>query len=61
VEVISNGRNKQPKVVLAISLVKGVSWVLGLEFDSPSGIFWGIENPTSSLCFSKSNIPHRPL
>ena len=45
VEVISNGRNRRAKVVLAIAVVEGVSWLLGLEFDSPSGIFWEIENP----------------
>jgi hypothetical protein len=45
VELISNGQNRQAKVVLAISVVDGVSWLLGLEFDSPSGIFWEIENP----------------
>jgi hypothetical protein len=45
VEVISNGQSRQAKVVLAISVVEGVSWLLGFEFDSPSGIFWRIENP----------------
>jgi len=45
VELISNGRSKKARIVLAISLVEGVSWLLGLEFDSPSGIFWEIENP----------------
>jgi hypothetical protein len=45
VEVISNGQHRQAKVVLAISVVEGVSWLLGLEFDSPSSIFWEVENP----------------
>jgi hypothetical protein len=45
VEVISSGQNRQAKVVLAIAVVEGVSWLLGLDFDSPSGIFWEIENP----------------
>ena len=45
VEVISNGQNRQAKVVLAIAVVEGVSWLLGIEFDSPSGAFWKIENP----------------
>ena len=45
VEMISNGQTKKAKVVLAIAVVEGVSWLLGLDFDSPSGIFWGIENP----------------
>lgn len=44
-ELISNGRRKTAKIVLALSLVEGVSWFLGLEFDSPEGDFWGIENP----------------
>jgi hypothetical protein len=43
--MISNGQNRQAKVVLAISVVEGVSRLLGLEFDSPSGIFWEIESP----------------
>jgi hypothetical protein len=43
--MISNGQNRQAKVVLAISLVEGVSRLLGLEFDSPSGIFWEIGSP----------------
>jgi hypothetical protein len=45
VELISNGRSKKTRIGLAISLVEGVSSLLGLEFDSPSGIFWEIENP----------------
>jgi hypothetical protein len=45
VELISNGQTKKARVVLTIALVEGVSWLLGLEFDSPSGGFWQIENP----------------
>jgi hypothetical protein len=45
VEMISNGQNRQAKVVLSIAVVVGVSWLLGLEYDSPSAIFWEIENP----------------
>ena len=46
VELISNGRGKKKaRIVLAISLVEGASWLLGLEFDSPVGNFWEIENP----------------
>jgi hypothetical protein len=45
VELISNGRSKKGRIVLTISVVEGVSWLLGLEFDTPSGIFWEIENP----------------
>jgi hypothetical protein len=45
VELISNGRSKKARIVLAISLVEGASWLLGLEFDSPVGNFWEIENP----------------
>ena len=46
VELISNGRGKKKaRIVLAISLVEGASWLLGLEFDSPVGNFWEIANP----------------
>ena len=49
VELISNGRSKKARIVLVISLAKDpsrdASWLLGLEFDSPAGDFWGIENP----------------
>jgi hypothetical protein len=45
VEVISNGRSKKGRIVLTILVAEGVSWLLGLEFDTPSGIFWEIENP----------------
>jgi len=45
VELISNGRSKKARIVVVISLVEGVSWLLGLEFDSPAGNFWEIENP----------------
>jgi len=34
VELISNGQTKKARVVLTIALVEGVSWLLGLEFDS---------------------------
>jgi hypothetical protein len=44
VDLISNGRNNKGRIVLAISLIEGVSWLLGVEFDSRSGIFWEIEN-----------------
>jgi hypothetical protein len=50
VEVISKGQNRQAKVVLAISVVEGVSRLLGLEFDSPSSIFWEVENPPADWC-----------
>jgi hypothetical protein len=44
-ELISNGQNKQARIVLVISLVEDVSWLLGIEFDSPTRDFWEIENP----------------
>ena len=44
-ELIANGRSKTAKIVLLISVAKDVSWLVGLEFDSPGGNFWGIENP----------------
>lgn len=37
VELISNGQTKKARVVLTIAIVEGVSWLLGLEFDSPAG------------------------
>jgi hypothetical protein len=45
VELISNGGRKIARTVLAITVVEGASWLVGLEFDSPAGDFWGIENP----------------
>jgi hypothetical protein len=45
VELISSGRSEKARIVLVISLVEGTSWLLGLEFDSPTGDFWEIENP----------------
>jgi hypothetical protein len=45
VELISNGRSKTAKTVLALSVIEGASWLVGLEFDSPASDFWGIENP----------------
>jgi hypothetical protein len=44
VELISNSRSKVARIVLAISVVEGALWLVGLEFDSP-GNFWEIENP----------------
>jgi hypothetical protein len=44
-KLISNGRSKTAKIVLLISVVKDASWLVGLEFDSPGGNFWEIENP----------------
>ena len=44
VELVSNGANKNGRVVLAIPLLENFSWFLGVEFDSP-GNFWGLENP----------------
>ena len=44
VELVSNGANKNGRVVLAIPLLENFSWFLGVEFDSP-GNFWEVENP----------------
>lgn len=44
VQLISSGHSKNARVVLAISIT-GASWLLGLEFDTPSGNFWEVENP----------------
>ena len=45
VELISNGRSKNGRIVLVISIAEGASWLLGLEFDIPTGNFWEVENP----------------
>lgn len=45
VELISSGRSKNARVVLAITIAEGASWLLGLEFESPAGNFWEIEDP----------------
>jgi hypothetical protein len=43
-KLVSNGANKQGRAVLAVPLLESVSWLLGVEFDSP-GNFWEVENP----------------
>ena len=43
-KLVSNGALKMGRVVLAVALLESVSWLLGVEFDSP-GNFWGVENP----------------
>jgi hypothetical protein len=45
VELVSNGRSKNARIVLALSVIEGASWLLGLEFDSPAGDFWDVEDP----------------
>ena len=45
VELASNGRSKKGRIVLVRSLLESALWLLGLEFDSPAGDFWEIENP----------------
>jgi hypothetical protein len=45
VQLISNGRSKTARTALALSVIEGASWLVGLEFDSPSRDFWEIENP----------------
>jgi hypothetical protein len=45
VELISNGRSRMARIVLVLSVIEGASWLVGLEFDSPAGKFWEIENP----------------
>jgi hypothetical protein len=44
VELVSNGRIKNARVVLVRPLMEGVSWLLGIEFDHPACDFWEIEN-----------------
>ena len=43
-KLVSNGALKKGRVVLAVALLESVSWLLGVEFDSP-GNFWELENP----------------
>jgi hypothetical protein len=43
-KLVSNGSNKEGRVVLAIALPENSSWLLGVEFDSP-GNFWEVDNP----------------
>ena len=43
-KLVSNGAFKKGRVVLAIALLESVSWLLGVEFDSPEN-FWEVENP----------------
>ena len=45
VKLISSGRTKIARIALAITIVEGASWLLGLEFDIPTGTFWGVEDP----------------
>jgi hypothetical protein len=49
VKLVSNGRSKKGRIVLAIPVVKDISWLLGLDFDSPEN-FWGIETPPPDWC-----------
>jgi len=44
VNLVSNGASKNGRVVLGIPLLENLSWLLGVEFDSP-GNFWEVENP----------------
>ncbi len=49
VKLISNGRSKNGRIVLAIPVIDDISWLLELDFDSPEN-FWGIETPPSDWC-----------
>jgi len=49
VKLVSNGRSKKGRIVLAISVIEDISWLLGLDFDSPEN-FWGIETPPPDWC-----------
>ena len=49
VKLVSNGRSKNGRIVLAISVIDNASWLLGLDFDSPEN-FWGIETPPPDWC-----------
>ena len=43
-KLVANGALKKGRVVLAVALLESVSWLLGVEFDSPEN-FWELENP----------------
>jgi hypothetical protein len=43
-QLVSNGTSKKGRVVLAVPLLESVSWLLGVELDSP-GNFWGVRDP----------------
>ncbi|MCU1299977.1 MAG: hypothetical protein JWQ87_261, partial [Candidatus Sulfotelmatobacter sp.] len=45
VQLISSGRSKNGRIVLAISIAEDASWLLGVEFDIPESNFWEVENP----------------
>src|SRR6266436_95237 len=49
VKLVSNGRSKKGRIVLAIPVIDDISWLLGLDFDSPEN-FWGIETPPADWC-----------
>ena len=49
VKLVSNGRSKKGRIVLAIPVIDNTSWLLGLDFDSPEN-FWGIETPPADWC-----------
>jgi len=42
--LVSTGASKKGRVVLTVPLLESVSWLLGVEFDSPEN-FWEVENP----------------
>jgi hypothetical protein len=44
VKLVSNGASKKGRIVLAVPLLENLSWLLGVEFDTP-GNFWQVENP----------------
>ena len=46
VKLVSNGRSKKGRIVLAIPVIDNNSWLLGLDFESPEN-FWGIGTPPS--------------
>jgi hypothetical protein len=49
VKLVSNGRSKKGRIVLAIPVVEDISWLVGLDFDNPEN-FWGIETPPPDWC-----------
>jgi hypothetical protein len=44
VKLVSNGASKKGRIVLAVPLLENLSWLLGVEFDTPEN-FWQVENP----------------
>ena len=54
-KLVSNGASKKGRVVLAVPLLESVSWLLGVEFDSP-GNFWEVEHPPADWFTQRASL-----